>query len=69
MPGKRREGVVFRGFPIELVLWEKAKEKANAEGRSVASVLQEALREYVTTGAPPTGPQPPAPAGTATPPS
>jgi hypothetical protein len=53
MPGVRREGVVVRNFPVEGELWEKAKAKAKTEGRSVASVLQEALREYVDEGSSP----------------
>lgn len=69
MPGKRAEGVTARNFPVEDELWEKAKAKAKAEGRSVASVLQDALRAYVTTGPPPNAQQPHAPADTATPPS
>lgn len=47
MPGVRREGVVVRNFPVEGELWEKAKVKAAGEGRSMANVLQTALREYV----------------------
>ena len=47
MPGKHREGTVFRGWWVDRERWEKALAKAKSEGRPMASVLDNAIREYV----------------------
>ena len=36
-----------RAFRVDPVLWEQAQAKAASEGRTVTSVLRDALRAYV----------------------
>jgi hypothetical protein len=50
--GEPREGVQRRSFPVENELWQAALAKATTEGRPLAEVLREFLREYVKTPAP-----------------
>jgi hypothetical protein len=50
--GEPREGVQRRSFGIEDELWEAAIAKAKAEGRALAEVIREFLREYVKTPVP-----------------
>lgn len=47
MHGKPREGVTRRNFSVEDALWETAMSKAASEGRPLAEVIREFLREYV----------------------
>lgn len=51
MPGKRAAGITVRNIPVEDDLWRAAKARAAEEGRSLASVIREALRRYVSTSA------------------
>lgn len=47
MPGKRAEGVRSHNIAIHDDLWEPAMAKAQAEGRSLADVIRELLREFL----------------------
>jgi len=44
-------GERIRSVRVEDELWEAAKAKANAEGRTASDVVRAALRRYVARGA------------------
>jgi len=46
-----RYGERIRSVRVEDALWDAAKERAAAEGKTVAEILRAALRRYVTKAA------------------
>lgn len=47
MPGQRAQGVRPHAVPVHDDLWAAALAKAKREGRSLTSVIREALERYV----------------------